>query len=324
MTHPFSVRFVIPCLLLLIGGPVFAQKQGEPVQAVSKGRDFRLEARYTAGVAQAYEFTETTKVVRTHSDSSKKEYGRTVKHFMTVRCIESLNGLTKLVVNVDSIQYQFTAPGINVEYDSQVDITPKKFVDLNAYIGPLNRTYTLSMNSYGEVTSLEGEQIEFWRDYIAENSAGIDSTTLLVWQQCLADENLIFVGDQQKGIIPGLKVSVDSTWQHKLLLRTNGVLFVDTVRSRFAQYTGGLYVLTTADTLAAASQPLRTFGIDMVAHVLDGKAAVNGELVLRNTGVIEELTLNVNAWYTAKALMEVFREDVSSTYQWKLTGQYQW
>ncbi|MCO6466656.1 MAG: SusD/RagB family nutrient-binding outer membrane lipoprotein [Bradyrhizobiaceae bacterium] len=285
---------------------------------------YRLETKYTAGVAQNYVLKEVCHVVRTHSDSSKKTYDREVTHYLTIRTIESINGLSKVVANLDSVTYHFSGDNGVVEYDSQKDITPKTFPDLNAYIGPLNRTFTMTVNSYGEVNKIEGDDIDFWRDYIRENSPDLDSITTFLWEESLSDDNLKHMADIQKRMVPGLKVGVDSTWKYDLALRVNGVMFNSPVTGKFAQNTGGLYVITTSDTVRAQPQTIRTQGIPALSQLQTGWAAVNNELTLRNTGVIEELTMKVQAWYRAKVQMEVYTEDVNATYTWKLTGQYQW
>lgn len=322
----FQAPSIIFLIAIVVAAPsvAIAQRQGDASDASPSGRFYRLEAKYTAGVAQNYEFTETTAVVRTHSDSSTKRYERIVRHYVTVRAIESLNGIAKIVVNLDSLTYRFTSDNAFVEYDSQKDVTPKPFPDLNTYIGPLNRTFTATVNSYGEVTKIEGEDIDFWRDYIGENSADLDSITALLWEQSLSDINLKQFGDIQKRIIPGIKVGVDSTWKHDLMLRINGVLFDSPVTSTFAKNTGGLYIITTNDTVRAKPQTIRTQGIPSLSQLTAGWAAISGELTLRNTGVIDELTLKAKAWYRATVQMETYTENVDATYSWKLTGQYQW
>lgn len=304
--------------------PALSQRQGNATAAAPSGRMYRLETIYTAGVAQNYELVEKSSVVRTHSDGSQKTYSREVKQYITLRAIESMNGISKVVANLDSLEYHFSTEGATVEYNSQVDVTPKTFPDLNTYIGPLNRTFTMSVNSYGEVNSIEGEDISFWRDYIKENSSDLDSITTLIWEQSLSDDNLLQMADIQKRIIPGLKVGVDSTWAHELALRINGVLFKSSVKSKLAQNTGGLYVISTTDTVRAQPQQIRTQGIPAISHLINGWAAVNSELTLRNTGVLEELQTKVKASYQAKVQMETYTEEVTATYTWKLTGQYQW
>lgn len=321
-------QIVIPLLIGLVvaaaPSTVVAQKQGDAASSASGGRAYRLESIYTAGIAQNYEFTERSKVTRTHSDNSKKHYERVVTHYLTLRTIESLNGISKIVVTLDSLVYHFSSDNASVDYNSQVDQTPKPFADLNTYLGPLNRTFTMTVNSYGEINAIEGEDIVFWRDYITENSPDLDSVTTLMWQQSLSDINLKHMGDLQKRIIPGLKVGVDSTWKHELEMRINGVYFANTVKSKFAQNTGGLYVISTQDTLQAKPQAIRTYGIPDVSYLNTGWAAVNSELTLKNTGVIEDLTVKVKSWYQATVKIETYTEDVDATYNWKLTGQYQW
>ena len=263
-------------VMLIITGSAYAQKTG--TESSSSGRAYRLQALYRAGVAQSYEITEQTTAERTHSDSSKKTYDRTVTYFTTIRCIESMDGISKLVVNIDSLRYRFSAGGQSIEYDSQQDITPKNFADLNNYIGPLNRPYTITVSPYGEVSNLEGEQIQFWRDYLAENTEGLDSVIYLIWSQSLDEENLYQYGDLQKRVIPGLRIQQDSTWDLNMTLRVDGVLYKGLTFGTFADYSGGVYSLTVKDTIPAV--------VDQSIHVYDVPYITRGLLMVQPWWII--------------------------------------
>ncbi len=320
--------FVLCCLVFAVGlllpGHGFAQQQQSQPKPKAPGREYRLEVKYTSGIAQNYEFTETSTIKRIHSDSSTKTFNRNVKYFITVRCIESLDGISKVVVTVDSMTYAYESNGTMVVYDSQVDNTPKNFSDLHHYVALLNRPVTFTMNSYGEVTKIEGDQIEFWRDYITENAADLDSLTLLLWNVSLSDENIKFVCDLQKGAIPGLKVAVDSSWTHSYLLCQNGLTINHPVKSVFSENNGGYYTITTSDSLNIPPQPYRPFGIAQVAQVNNGTVSFTAETILKNTGVIDELHLKSLARYKVSIMNELYTEVVNSDYLWKLTGQFQW
>lgn len=302
-------------------GSASAQQAGTPPVA----REYRLQALYRAGIAQNYEIVELTTVERTFSDSSKKTYDRSAQYFVTVRCIESMDGIARLAVNIDSLLYAFNADGKSITYDSQKDITPKNFADLNNFIGPLNRTFELTVSPYGEVSKLSGEQIDFWRDYLEQNAADLDTVVYTIWMQSLDRENLAQYGDLQKRVIPGLRKAVDSTWRHELELRLDGVLFAGRVTSRLAEYSDGLYTLITKDTVAARiGQPVHLYGIPYIASVLAGSAVVDNKLLLTSSGTINEVTCVSNAWIKLAVRSEVFTQRITTTTQWKLTGQYQW
>lgn len=288
-------------------------------------REYKLQALYRASIAQSYEFVEQTTVERTYRDSTKATYARTATFFVTVRCIEALDGVSKVVVNLDSLIYKFTSDGKDVTYDSQKDITPKNFADLNGYIGPLNRSFELTYSPYGEVTSLSGEQIDFWRDYLEQNSADLDTLTYTIWMQSLSKENLLQVGDLQKRTIPGLRKAVDSTWKHQLAMRVDGTLYSGSVRSRLAAYEGGLYNIITQDTLAATpGQLVHAYNVPQVATVLDGSVLVNNTILLSSAGTINDFTSVIKGKLRLKAGREPFEQSTTTTYQWKLVGQYQW
>ncbi|HLP27247.1 MAG TPA: DUF6263 family protein [Candidatus Didemnitutus sp.] len=325
MSKPTSMIVRLPLAIALCifctAGAMVAQQTG----AAPAGREYRLQALYRAGIAQNYEVVEQTTVERTHSDSSKKTYDRKVTYFMTVRCIESMDGISKLVVNIDSLTYKFTSQGTEISYDSQKDITPKNFADLNNYIGPLNRTYEITVSPYGEVTKISGEQVDFWREYLEQNAADLDSVVYTIWMQSLDRENLLQYGDIQKRVIPGLRKGVDSTWKHGLTLRVDGVVFDGKATSRLASYTGGLYTIITKDSIPVRKdQDVHIYGIPYLSAVKDGGAVVDNTLLLSSSGTINELTTVTKAWFLATVRAETFTHRITSTTQWKLTGQYQW
>ncbi|NQW30928.1 MAG: hypothetical protein HQ472_10510 [Ignavibacteria bacterium] len=316
------IKASIFILILLLGSTgLFAQRSGSaPIEPDA----FRVQALYRAGVAQSYEIEENTEVVRTHSDSSKKTYKRWVKYFATIRAIESMNGIAVLTVTLDSNRYKFTADGLDVTYDSQVDITPKNFADLYNYSGPLSRSFEITVSPYGEVTKVAGDQLDFWRNYLNENKNDMDSVLYMIWIQSLERPNLLQYGDLQKRVIPGNRVSVDSTWDHDFTLRVDGVVYSNNVKSKFAKNAGGVYVLETKDTIVADPQRIHAYGIPYVSDLIDGDAIVDHSVELTNTGTINLVTSNVNAWFTAKVSNEIFNHKIKSKTTWKLTGQYIW
>ncbi|MGA0045980.1 MAG: DUF6263 family protein [Candidatus Kapaibacteriota bacterium] len=315
-----SQRF---CLVLaavcMAAVPTVAQTSGAP------SKQYRAQVIYTAGVAQSYEITEQTTATRWYSDSSQKNYDRTITYFTTIRCIESMDGIARVVVNVDSMRYRFMADGRLVEYDSEKDVSPKNFSDINAYIGPLNRPFTLTVSPYGEVSALEGEQVEYWRDYLADNSSGIDSVTYLMWTQAISDENLLHYGDLQKRVVPGLTTGKDSTWNLTMTLRVDGVTYKGRTKATLTDVDGGLLTMTVSDTLqAVAPQPLRVYGVPYVVQLMEGHADVSHTLQMSRTGSIQQVDNVASTRWKGRVLMEEFTQRVRTTTTWKLKGQYQW
>lgn len=290
----------------------------------STGPAYRLQALYRANVAQSYEITEATSVVRTLNDSSQTKYDRKVTYYTTVRCLSSIDGISKLDINIDSLIYRFEADGQEIDYHSQNDITPKNFADLNNYIGPLNRPYELTMSPYGEVTNVEGEQIQFWRDYLTENSSDLDSVILLIWMQSLDRENLLQIGDLQKRVLPGRRTELASNWKHSLGLRVDGVVFADEATTTFEEYAAGIYTIRTTDTIAAPEQTIHVYGIPYVTRVMEGAAEVDHSIQLSTAGTINFVSSKVKAWFTGSAANHTFTHKITSTTTWNLTGQYQW
>lgn len=321
-----SMKFV-RLALLLAALTVLATpwSRAQQMTATPPGREYKLQTLYRASIAQNYEFVEQTSVERVYRDSTKATYSRTANYFITIRCIEALDGISKVVVNLDSLIYKFTADGKDVTYDSQKDITPKNFADLNGYIGPLNRSYELTYSPYGEVTAVAGEQIDFWRDYLEQNSADLDTLIYTIWMQSLSKENLLHLGDLQKRTIPGLRKAVDSTWKHQLTMRVDGAIYSGDVRSRLASYEGGLYHVITQDTLTATpGQFVHAYNVPQLATVMDGSVVINNTVLLSTAGTINDFTSVIKGKMLLQAGREPFQQNTTTTFQWKLLGQYQW
>lgn len=288
-------------------------------------KEYRLQASYRAGVAQAYEVSEKTLIERIHSDSSRRNYQREVLTYVTVRCIETLDNISRVVVTADSIVYKFTTGPSVITYDSQKDLAPKAFPDLNGYLGALNRSFEITYSPYGEVTKITGEQVDFWKDYIQQNVSDLDTLISTIWLQSLSNESLSHLGDIQKRIVPGTKKALDSSWKHDLMLRVDGVVYEGKARSTFKSYEGGVYTIATQDTLQArTSWPLHVLEIPDLVTCLDGQAVVNCTSKLSTAGTLNGLDAEIKAQFRGKVGTEIFTQRVTSTQSWTLVKQYQW
>ncbi|MEN9281512.1 MAG: hypothetical protein RL594_447 [Bacteroidota bacterium] len=320
-----TFRVVTPIVFMMLVAVFDASAQAQRTAAPPTFKEYRLQASYRPGVAQNYEVREKTLIERIHSDSSKRMYERDVLTYMTVRCIESVDNISRVVVTADSIIYKFTIGNTVITYDSQKDLAPKAFPDLNNYLGTLNRSYELTYSPYGEVTKITGDQIDYWKEYITENVTDLDTLISTIWLQSLSNENLQHLGDVQKRIIPGTKRTMDSSWKHPLQLRVDGVVYEGPVRSTFTSYEGGVFTIATNDTIPArTSWPLHVLEIPDLVTCREGQAVVNSNLKLATAGILNELDMNVRAWFRGQVGKEIFTHNVTSTQSWKLVKQYQW
>ncbi len=314
---------IVVCIGLMVTPTATAQKTSSAAPPPVK--EFRLQASYRSGIAQSYEVTEKTSVQRVHSDSSVRSYQREVLTYVTVRCVESMDNVSRVVVTADSVVYKFvTGPSV-IDYDSQRDLAPKAFPDLNNYVGVLNRSYELTYSPYGEVTKVAGDQIDFWREYIQTNVGDLDTLISTIWLQSLSDENLMHLGDVQKQIVPGTKKAFDSSWIHNMRLRVDGVVYEGKARSTFKSYDGGVFTIATSDTLPARTRwPLHVFEIPDLVQMQEGNAVVNATLQLSTSGTLNALDATIAAVFRGQVGKEIFTQNINSTQSWKLVRQYQW
>ncbi len=288
-------------------------------------REYRLQALYRPGVAQSYTVDIRDTASRMHSAGAAKGYDRNVRLYLTVRCIESSDNVSKVVVNVDSLTYAFTSEGVSVTYDSQIDIAPKNFLDLNNYLGILNRSAEITYNPYGEAKAVGGDNLVWIRDYLAENASDVDSVRSMIWNQAVSDAGVLHVADLQKRVIPGKRIAVDSSWKHSYSLRVDNIDIAATVRTTFATYGGGVYTLRTVDTVKAQpGTPFHVYGISDVSRVVDGSVAIDATVDLTTTGIINRVVQRSHARIRGRIGNEVYTTESKSTVTWTLQGQYQW
>lgn len=312
-------------VVLASNGAVFAQEKsvaGKPAPS----REYRLQALYRPGIAQNYLIQFRDTVSRMHSQGAgAKEYTRSVDYFATIRCIESVDNVSTILVNLDSMQYAFTSDGQTVSYDSQIDIAPKNFLDLNNYIAILNRTVEIGYNPYGEIRGIGGENLQWIREYIGENGSSLDSVSSLIWTQAVGDVAVAAITDLQKRVIPGKRVAVDSSWKHSFQTRVDNIDVGGMVRTTFDTYGGGFYTLRTVDTLQVQSGiPFHVYGITDICRVVDGSVAFDNVLDITTTGAINRLEQRARGRIRGRIMNEVFTSDIRSSATWTLKGQFQW
>lgn len=324
-TFSKSFSIVVSAAIVVCCANVVLYAQSKPSAQPPVFKEFRLQAAYRAGVAQSYEVREKTFIERRHSDSSLRNYEREVLTYMTVRCVESVDNVARVIVTADSIIYKFTAGPSIISYDSQRDRAPKAFPDLNNYLGTLNRSFEITYSPYGEITKISGEQVDFWKDYIQQNVSDLDTLISTIWLQSLSNENLAQLGDIQKRIVPGTKKTLDSSWKHPLAYRIDGVMYEGNARSTFKSYEGGVFTIATQDTIPVrTSQPLHVLEIPDLVTCLDGQAVVNSTLTLSTAGILNGLDAEIKARFRGRVGNEIFTQSVTTTQSWKLVKQYQW
>jgi hypothetical protein len=316
-----SYRFVIAYFLPLF---VVVAANAQTQKAKQAPKEYRLQCIYRPGVAMNYTIVEQTSSERTFTNGEAKQYSRTVKYFATLRCIEATSTQSVVIVSLDSLQYSFAADGVLVEYDSQKDITPKNFADLNNYLGPLNRPFEITYSPYGDIIAIKGEQVQYWRDYFDDNKQDMDSVLYTIWSQSLGNQNLAHYGDVQKLRIPGTRKAIDSTWTAPLTLRLDGIVFSQNATTTLTGFDGVSYTIVSADTLQCLPQKAHVYGIPYVVDVMSGNSMAEVTTTLTNTGTITAVRYSANATATCTAGKETFDQRISTTTTTTLLGQYQW
>lgn len=289
-----------------------------------------LHVIHRAGNLHNYVFTEKTLIHRKHSDSSEKNFEREVTYYIShVAPKPSENGFTTVQVLVDSMTYRFREGTFIIEYNSMRDATPNlKFLDLQYATVPLNRSFDMTVSSYGDIAEVKGEQIDWLRNYVTVEGKDIMAPIQkFIWLDGISDNNLKHFGDITKGIIPNSNTGRNSTWSHPVSLRINNIDFSGDVQANIASAQDGIFKIeAAADSLqvSTSTKETRLYGITDLVHLKpSSKASTKFSIELDGSNV-RRVEADCMAVLDANVKNENFRDTISTKLSWTLTGQTQW
>ena len=216
---------------------------------------YQITIKDSWNIYRTYKLNEATEISRTYSDNSVKTYKRDDEIYFTLTYRNPpSHGFFKVDVSVDSMIYKFTEGEATIEFNSNSDQNkPIHFKDLEAWGVPVGRAFEMTYSSYKDVAKLEGEDLEWLRNYINEQGKGIvDTLTNFIWLQGISEERLTYITDLYKVYIPDKWIPKDSVWTSPFDYQINGIPFQDTVFAKVSDATSGFFTVEAKTNKMAA------------------------------------------------------------------------
>lgn len=316
-------------LCILLVGTLSAQ---DGVRGVSPAPEkpketVALYLRFPVGRLFDYVLSDTTRVHRIYSDSSTLDYVRTLTYYLSLEAVKvPQDGLVSVQVTIDSLRYSFSSGGNTISY-APGDQMPLQFPDFVAAVVPVNRQFTMYYSPYWDVAKVEGEMLDWLRDYIAEGAekvSSFDSLQKFVWLRNISLPVLAHYADPQKGVLPHGRVTLDSTWAKPFVCLADGIEFRDPAsKTRIIEQRGPIFVLQSrSDSLLPKLEALKLYNIGRFVSITGGNASCTHTVELHKAGFVQSAVMTLTGTVTCKVRNETFEQHIQSRSVWTLRGQY--
>jgi hypothetical protein len=291
---------------------------------------FSLKMNMNKNTFSIYKFTENSKIVRTMSDSSKRRFSRDAEYYFTFKVPNSPdNGFNTYEFSIDSLKYKFTEDGDTYEYNSQSDNPgPVTFEDLKNTVVPLGKEFTLTYSPYGEIVKVEGESLDWLRNYVVVEGKGVlDSLETHLWLDGISKQRLVSICDPKKLIFPANQVYLDSNWNSTMEFQVMNITCFDTSIAKIKSLSNGVFDIVGESTgkISALKEPVRFYGFkDYLVNVIKINGNGNYEMVFGPRGLIRSFKLNYFVKLTGKVKQEVFNDMIDTKQSWEMLNQYKY
>jgi hypothetical protein len=324
------IKFSILPLILLLAFNIELSAQGSP----QKGEPaidttaYRVAVRYPLKVYSRYKLVEQTEIKRTYSDGSNKDYTRDITYYLT-QFVSKLpeDGFNTVSVTIDSMIYDLKDGEKTYHFDSQAhDKEIPNIQDLTAIAIPLGRTYDMIYSPYNEVVRVEGEDLDWLKDYVLVKGKDIlDTIKKTIWMRGISDTHLAYLADLQKNTIPSVKVRKDTVWFSPFKFQFDGITFFDTAQSRIAEYNAGVFTIESRiNNMKPLKEAVILYDINTLVTADSGKFDGTYSYKLRPNGTITYAEANFQGVVYPKIRNEVFTQMVKKRTIWELLDQFKW
>lgn len=309
-------------LIFVIGFmSVTAQQKGDEAQIPS----YKLKMGFPATIIHIYKITDSTGITRIFSDSSVRKFKRQYDLYFNERAPSSSDkGFLKLDVGIDSLFYKFTDGDAVFEYNSQADNPGAvTFEDLKAISVALGKDFSMTYSPYGEVTEIEGERLDWLKNYVLENGSGMDTLQTFIWLDGISLNRLKYLTDVKKLIYPVEKVYKDSLWTSPITFQIDGMNYYDTAQVKIVKVADNeITIEAKLNNIRAIPDMGRFYGIK--GQILPIESCVGTgtyKLVLSSKNTIKFAELKTNVEIKVRIHKDFFTQKINSRVIWDLRQQ---
>lgn len=312
-------------------------QQKIPATGEAAKKKYSLKVDFPQNVASSYALTEKTTVQRDYRDNQKKNYQREVSYYFTMGKIgETEDGLTRVLCNLDSLNYSFTQGETTLNYNSQnsrASNVKGDFADLVYAQSILNHQFVLLMDKKNMVVGVTGKgepnDIEWLRNYILVEVADImDTAQKFLWLDGISDNRVTTLTDLNRGLIrERMTVAEDSSWSRPAILRLDGIEFSDTLTAKVTGLSRGVVSIecTSSGLKANTAREQRFFGIPAPATI---ESTVSGsgktKLKVNQQGSIRGYEADYSAVIKGRHKNENFVQSITTSVRCSILNQFGW
>lgn len=315
-------KILIFITLFSLATNLFAQEKAVKGQAEKQDEvvTFGIRVKHPVNTFSTFILKENTNIHRVYSDSSTDDYSRQVNYYYTAKIEDSpKDGFQTIIFVVDSLNYLFKDGDKVLDYNS-VDMSgnASRFKDLNMRTPILGREFNLIYSPYGEVSKIDGDDIQELKDYINENKSYMKPIDLYMWNNAVSFERLSYLADNKKIELPKGKIAIDSIWYSPIAIELNGYSFVDTAAMKISQYNTGKFLLEgTMKNIAPVNKDEYMYNVSKLIKIDKSVATGKIQLELTARGKLIRTAINYRAVVHAKTGEDYVNEIIDSSIEWK-------
>jgi hypothetical protein len=246
--------------------------KGEAVSNTIPLTKFYIKPKYPPNVSFVYKRSSHTFVTQTLSDSTIVKYERILDTYFSIYSPSNpIDGLTKLKVSIDSLDYTYIRGKDTTKYNSQDDdgIPPYQLSDFEYSSITLGKEFFFYYSPYWDFGKIEGDRLTETRNYINDPLDGIqDTMRLFMWNQKLSDTYLANFVDILKNYIPMMPLDTSQVRRIAFSIEIDNKIFNDSADVQLKQSYDNAYIMEgKIDNLTSHNKKVRIMGFDILVDV---------------------------------------------------------
>lgn len=314
--------------IVIVFSPIVLNAQG----SADTGDDdyvkqFEINYNFETNVYYNYTYNEQTHVTRKFDNGGETKYTRDLTYWITLFSPERRkDGILHVKVQVDSLEYTLADMLDTTYYHSLSETLPPPFnnKDYAFHSIPLGMEYEITYSPYGEIANIESQMVDERRKQINDSVQGIkDPYWHQIWTIALSDQNLQFLADPQKNLLPDVLVTKDTLWQTSVINNYDGITLRDTVEVGITLFTPRNFILTAHSkriNMPGGEYPL--YGVESLSKLTGISGTSDYKLKVTPRGHLNELIITNDVEMDFELGKNTFTQDVKTTHTWTLTRMY--
>jgi len=288
--------------------------------------EYDIKLYFPFSVIHQYRVDEETDVERTYEDGTPYTYKKRQTWYVTFVApnIKGRDGEKKVYVTIDSLDYEFKDGKYDVKFNNTSEgIPPGHVWDFEKTFFLNGKEFDMFYDSYNKAYKIESERFDEDLKMVNDYAAKSDDFRAKLLKNRFDANELIYIADPVKNILPPGKTSIDSTWLVDFKTDVDFVTFNNVTSATLSKIVDSHYFINIkADTLYCIDKEMIMDNIKKVAKIDAGLASGTAEMKISSKGHIKYLTTQFDAEIYGKIDNIKFIEKKKSRVSWNLVGMW--